>query len=294
MLRSMTGFGISEVWQGGEFLVQVQVRSTNHRYLEVSVRLPHPSVTLESEIRQLVRNSVSRGRIDVWVEVKRNKDNPPRLKVDTGLAIAYYTALKELAQILGISANLGLSDLIAVPGVLEWDPEDVWTGLTGVVAEAATEALCKLQAMRETEGAKLAQDIGERIRTIELIISVIEDRSPKVVEEYRLRLADKLARLNISQEVNAERIYQEIALMAERCDINEELSRIKSHIAQMKSMVDGSSQEPVGRKLDFLAQEIYREANTIGAKANDADISSRVVELKAEVEKIREQAQNLE
>lgn len=290
----MTGFGISEARQNNEFLIQVQIRSINHRYLEVSVRLPHPSVTIESEIRQLVRDSIARGRIDVWVEVKRNQDNSPRLKVDTGLAITYYSALKELAQILGISADLSVSDLISVPGILEWDPEDAWADLADAVKEATVEALHKLQSMRETEGARLVQDIDERVENIQSIISMIKERSPQVVEEYRQRLVDKLAKLNVDHEVNAERVYQEIALMAERCDINEELSRIRSHILQIRDMLNVDTQEPVGRRLDFLAQEIYREANTIGAKANNAEISSHVVELKAEVEKIREQAQNLE
>lgn len=293
LLKSMTGFGQGEVLAHGK-RITVEMRAVNHRFGEVVVRLPRAYGVLEERLRRLVLEHVARGRVDVFVNVVREGDKRSLVKVDKELAIAYYNSLRELGELLGISAKIGLEELLRCPEVIvlqeeEEQIEEVWIPLK----EAAQQALERLLEMREREGTCLEEDILRRIDQVEAWVEKIRSREPAVVEAYRQRLMARLEELLPGGIVDEARLVQEVAVFAERSNITEEIVRAKSHLEQLRSTVK-SAAGPAGRRMDFLLQEINREVNTISSKANDALISQWVVEVKGELEKIREQVQNIE
>lgn len=293
MLRSMTGFGRGEAVITGK-RITVEIKSVNHRYCEVATRLPRIYSALEEKIRRTVQARVSRGRLDVFVNVVQEGEKTALVKVDKGLAMAYYNSLRELGELLQISPEITAEQLSHFPGVLvlqeeEDDLDILWSGLE----EAINLAMDSLVEMREIEGNRLNYDIIHRIGKIEQFINEISVQEPKVVNNYRERLSNRVRELISDQlVVDESRLATEVAVFAERCNITEELVRLNSHLTQFRQLIN--SDDSIGRKLDFLVQELHREANTIGSKANDAEISHLVVEIKSELEKIREQIQNVE
>lgn len=293
MLRSMTGFGRGEAVITGK-RITVEIKSVNHRYCEVTTRLPRIYSALEEKTRRTVQARVSRGRLDVFVNVVQEGEKTALVKVDKGLAMAYYNSLRELGELLQISPEITAEQLSHFPGVLvlqeeEDDLDILWSGLE----EAINLAMDSLVEMREIEGNRLKNDIIHRIGKIEQFINEISVQEPKVVNNYRERLSNRVRELISDQlVVDESRLATEVAVFAERCNITEELVRLNSHLTQFRQLIN--SDDSIGRKLDFLVQELHREANTIGSKANDAEISHLVVEIKSELEKIREQIQNVE
>jgi uncharacterized protein (TIGR00255 family) len=293
LLRSMTGFGRGEAVITGK-RITVEIKSVNHRYCEVATRLPRIYSALEEKIRRTVQARVSRGRLDVFVNVVQEGEKTALVKVDKGLAMAYYNSLRELGELLQISPEITAEQLSHFPGVLvlqeeEDDLDILWSGLE----EAINLAMDSLVEMREIEGNRLNYDIIHRIGKIEQFINEISVQEPKVVNNYRERLSNRVRELISDQlVVDESRLATEVAVFAERCNITEELVRLNSHLTQFRQLIN--SDDSIGRKLDFLVQELHREANTIGSKANDAEISHLVVEIKSELEKIREQIQNVE
>lgn len=299
MLKSMTGFGRGQ-YEDENFSVTVEMKTVNHRYNEVAIRLPRFLNPLEDKIRKSILKTVNRGRIDVFINADYTSSENCTLKVDKNLAAAYHKALQEVGAAIGLEElNINsaqevmyLSRCQDVINVKEgfFDVETVWPK----VEQAVKEALQNLVAMRETEGGNIYGDFIYRADLIAEKLTQIEARSPKVVDEYQAKLTDRLNNLlaehNIA--VEPERLLQEVAIFADRASITEEIVRLKSHIKQFKIIID--SDQPVGRKLDFLIQEFNREANTIASKANDYTLAQIVVEIKAEIEKIREQIQNIE
>ena len=299
MLKSMTGFGRGQ-YEDENFSVTVEMKTVNHRYNEVAIRLPRFLNPLEDKIRKTILKTVNRGRIDVFINADYTSSENCTLKVDKNLAAAYHRALQEVGSAIGLeeltlnSAQevMYLSRCQDVINVKEgfFDVETVWPK----VEQAVAEALKNLVAMRETEGGNIYGDFIYRADLIAEKLTQIEARSPMVVEEYQAKLTDRLNNLlsdhNIT--VEPERLLQEVAIFADRASITEEIVRLKSHIKQFKNIIN--SDQPVGRKLDFLIQEFNREANTIASKANDYTLAQIVVEIKAEIEKIREQIQNIE
>lgn len=291
-VRSMTGFGRGES-AGDAGRIVVEMKAVNHRFSEVVFRMPRQFNALEDGARKLILSRVSRGRVDVFV----SWEAPARakgVKVDKELAIAYYNALIELGGEIGSKTELSLDTLARLPDVLkvedtEITAEDLWPAF-----EAATaQAVDNLIAMREREGAALTADLLARIDHLAQVGETVKTRSPQVVEEYRARLSRRLEELlGQSNMVEPQRLAQEVAMFADRSDTTEEVQRLGSHLSQFREAL--RSGESVGRKLDFLVQEIGREINTIGSKANDATITNQVVEAKSELEKIREQVQNIE
>ena len=295
MLKSMTGFGRGE-YEDADFSVTVEMKTVNHRYNEVAIRLPRFLNPLEDKIRKTILKTVSRGRIDADYTTSGNCT----LKVDKNLAAAYHKALQEVgaaigADAAGINAAAEIMYLSKCPDVINvkegfFDVESVWPK----VEQAVNQAVANLVAMRETEGGNIYGDFIYRADLIAEKLALIEERSPMVVEEYQNKLQERLTNLladnNIA--VEPERLLQEVAIFADRTSITEEIVRLKSHIKQFKQII--ASDQPVGRKLDFLIQEFNREANTIASKANDYTLAQIVVEIKAEIEKIREQIQNIE
>jgi uncharacterized protein (TIGR00255 family) len=299
MLKSMTGFGRGQ-YEDENFSVTVEMKTVNHRYNEVAIRLPRFLNPLEDKIRKTILKTVNRGRIDVFINADYTSSENCTLKVDKNLAAAYHKALQEVGSAIGLeeltlnSAQevMYLSRCQDVINVKEgfFDVETVWPK----VEQAVTEALNNLVAMRETEGSNIYGDFIYRADLIAEKLTQIEARSPMVVEEYQAKLTDRLNNLLADHNITVEpeRLLQEVAIFADRASITEEIVRLKSHIKQFKNIIN--SDQPVGRKLDFLIQEFNREANTIASKANDYTLAQIVVEIKAEIEKIREQIQNIE
>jgi uncharacterized protein (TIGR00255 family) len=292
MARSMTGFGRGEA-AGGAGRIVVEMKAVNHRFSEVVFRMPRQFGAMEEPARKLILTEVSRGRLDVFVTWEASA-RAKGVQVDKELAIAYYNALKELGEAIGSNAELTLDTLARLPDVLkvadgESTAEELWPAFEA----ALLQAVGNLVAMRVREGALLVEDLSARISRVEALRDVVAQRAPQVVEEYRNRLARRLEELlPQGNAVDPQRLAQEVALFADRSDISEELQRLGSHIAQFRQAL--ASGEAVGRKLDFLVQELGREVNTIGSKANDAAVTAQVVEAKSELEKIREQVQNAE
>jgi uncharacterized protein (TIGR00255 family) len=292
MIKSMTGYGKGEALSAqGSFVVEI--RSVNHRYGEVSARMPRVFLSQENDVKRLVSTVLKRGKIDVtvqWDEVS-GADSIPQ--VNRELAAGYYESFRQLSVELGLPSEVPLALILAQKGVLRDSGATVDEAeLLPQLTDAVRAAVVAIDSMRTREGEALAADLLARRRQLAEWIEQIRTRTPLMVVEYQQRLSVRLEQLLGDVELDPARLAQEVALLADRCDITEELVRLGSHFAQFDEAM--RMKEPVGRKLDFLMQEMNREVNTIGSKANDAVIASLVIQVKAEMEKMREQVQNVE
>ena len=291
MVKSMTGYGQGKGSSAGK-AVTIEVKSVNHRFLDISTRIPRQLTLLEERFRKLVKEYLFRGRVDIFVKMEEELEAEKRVTVDKALAEAYYESFKELGEVLNITADVSAFQLCQMDNVINQeekeDLDEIWVGME----KALSQALEQVQNMRQVEGKKLEDDVLERASVIAELAGQIESKASVVVDDYRERLRKRIEELLDSTPVNEDRIAMEVVIMAEKSDISEELVRLRSHIEQLKETFHEA--KPVGRKLDFLVQEMHREINTIGSKNNDLLISRLVVEVKSEVEKIREQVQNIE
>jgi uncharacterized protein (TIGR00255 family) len=293
MIRSMTGFGAGRgsAGAGGES-VDAEVRSVNHKYCEVKVRLPRELSALETEVVRQVKERLARGGIDVSIRRATARGTlAPR--VDLELAAEYARAFEQVRARLALPGAVSLAEVLAADGVVSLeeravDPEEA----RAAVAAAVAAALDALLEMRAREGEALARDLEGRLRVVEGIAARLGEASPRAVEQYRERLAERVADLSRGLAPDPQRLATEVALFADRTDVAEEITRLGSHVAQMRSLL--ASAEPSGRKMDFLVQEMHREANTVGSKSQSAEAAASVVTLKAEIERMREQVQNVE
>jgi uncharacterized protein (TIGR00255 family) len=292
MLKSMTGFGRGE-GQTSLGKVSVESRSVNHRYCDINIKLPKRLIPFENRIKELIRSQVSRGRVDVSVKLDAEGEEKIQLNVDFHLAEQYYRALQSLKKKLQLKDKItlglltGAKDLItAKEEATDLDP--YWQEIVPILKRSFQD----MDEMKCLEGETLAKDLKQRLEKIAEHLEEIKHQFPFRVDAYRSRLYERIRALLGGMEMDASRFQQEVAFLAERTDITEELVRAQSHLVQFVALL--KAEEPVGRKMDFLLQEINREANTVSAKANEAEISHRVVEIKAELEKIREQVQNIE
>jgi len=289
----MTGYGRSDVRDAaGSFAIEM--RSVNNRYLDVQIKLPRSLNALEPRIKKSVQDGFSRGRIDVFIARSSGESTPFKFTVDFERAEQYIGVLRELKARFSLPGEVDLSLLNALPDIIAKeevteDMESVWTLLSTGIGQA----VASLRTMREKEGESLAGDIAGRLKDIDELVSAIRTRTPLVVEQARTRMAEALEKI-LKEQPDPSRVAQEIAILAERTDVTEEITRLASHGGQFLALMQGTGREPVGRKLDFLIQEMGREVNTIASKALDAEISLQVVTIKAELEKIREQVQNIE
>lgn len=293
-MKSMTGYGRGDSSAKGVQLA-VEISSVNRRQVEVAVSLPNELDSLEADLRKIVLASVARGRISGRVTLQRPSGKANRsILINEAQAEAYKKALAKLADGMGLRDDLSLETILRLPGVMEAGEDEVDpVAMLPTLKRALGQALGQLQDMRSKEGANLGRDLAKRLDSLRRITKRVAKRAPKVVEHHRTRLLERLAKADIDvADADDERFLREVVYFTDRSDISEELTRLESHFDQ----VDGCliSNEPVGRKLDFLAQEMFREVNTIGSKANDSEISQEVVTLKTELEKIREQVQNVE
>ena len=290
-MKSMTGYGRCHIEEDGREMT-VEVKSVNHRFLDISYRLSRTLSFLDDAVRKGVGARLARGHVDVFVSYANHRQDAKEVRVDPLLAVAYRDALAQLAAAVGLDASVPLSDYARLPDVLTvQEKEEDQQAVRELFERALCGALDSLIDMREQEGERMRADILEKIANIAAIREKVADRAPLVVSEYRDKLHQRIAALT-EGEIDEARLITEVAIFADRAAIDEELVRLRSHIAAIRETVELA--EPVGRKLDFLVQELNREVNTIGSKASDTMIAQAVVSAKGEIEKLREQVQNVE
>lgn len=293
MIKSMTGYGRGEACAEGRRFT-VELKSVNNRFCEVILRQPRSLAQIEDKIKRRIQERVNRGRVDGYISIEETGEITPAVKVDKALAVAYHKAMEELKESLSISDVISIKDLISLPNVISLEqPEENVEEWLAAVEEATDRALDGLLAMRQNEGQRLKTDILQRADEIHrLILEQVSERAPLVVQEHREKLSQRLAEWLEGGVIDETRLAAEVAIFTDRADISEEIVRLSSHLQQLKEILAEGG--PVGRKLDFLVQEMNREINTIGSKANDLVITNAVVNAKSELEKIREQVQNIE
>ena len=291
MIKSMTGFGRGEYENEGRTYT-VDIKSVNHKYTDISVRLPRFLNTVEDKIRKRVSNAISRGKVDVFVSFENYSSQGTTIKINRELAKEYIKELKLLADEADLKFDVNVIDITKFPEILKLEDDEDEELIANELMIALERALESFVSMREVEGAKLVEDIEERIHVIEGKVAEITQFSSTLVEEYIQKLETRVKELMKDTVVDEARLMQEIVIFSDKSSIEEELTRLASHISQFLRLIKESS--PIGKKIDFLIQEINREVNTIGSKANCLDITNRVIEIKTEVENIREQIQNIE
>lgn len=294
MIKSMTGFGrCRTVLHGRE--ISVEIKSVNHRFFEFSCRTPKGYSFLDDKLKNLVNSRVSRGKIDMFVTVGCAEDTPAEVKINHSLVSGYLNAMKEIADTYNIKNDVTVTAISRFPDVytVSKAPENE-EEITADVLEAANVAIDSFIAMRETEGEKMKADILGRAKVILDTVDEIEERSPQTVKEYEERLLNRInsTLLDYNINIDEQRVLTEVAVFADKVAVAEETVRLRSHFAQLSKIME--SQDPIGRQIDFIIQEMNREANTIGSKVQDAEIAHMVVKIKSEIEKMREQIQNIE
>ncbi|MBC8286608.1 MAG: YicC family protein [Nitrospinae bacterium] len=293
MLISMTGFGRAEC-QDRDYSYKAEIRSVNNRFIDITTRLPKAFADMELPLKKLIKSHCARGSINITVTVSSSNDSSGEWEIKPNLALAtqYVKALQEIQTSLGLEGTIHLDSVVGLRDVMKVEPVAIDPAKEGLLLNMAEAAIASLQKMREEEGAHLQKDFAERIDSIEKHAAQIEKRQPEVIQEYKARLKEKIKLLNDGIDMDDSRLAQETAILADRCDITEEVTRLSSHLNQFRKLFD--SAEPIGRKLEFITQEINREVNTMGSKSNDTQMANLVIEMKSSLEKIREQLQNIE
>ena len=294
MIKSMTGFGRGEYTDGKRSII-AEIKSVNHRYSDITVKMPRRYTFAEDKIKNTVKDKIRRGKVDVSIIVENITENDVNIKLNSMLAKQYYDNLTELRSEFDLSGDISLQFLASLPDVMKAIPDvEDEEEITKAILEAVSEAAANLEKMRAVEGEKLAEDLIAKGEHIKEILDKIAERAPQVVTDYTARMKERIQELvGSSVQVPEDRILVEAAVFADKCAIDEEITRLNSHLIQLKTII-GEKEQPVGKKLDFLVQEMNREANTIGSKANDIIITNYMLEIKSEIEKIREQVQNIE
>lgn len=292
MIKSMTGYGRCEHIDENRKIV-IDIRSVNHRYCDITVKVPRAYGYLEEKIKEFMSGEISRGKVEIFVYIENYTNDDKVITLDHVLSENYYNVIKELKETYNLKNEIGLSDLsrfsdIFITRQQEEDKDKVWE----LVSSCLKTAVEDFVAMRLREGERLRANLAARAEAIQGMIAEIETRTPQIVAEYSQKLKDRMTELLGNFQIDESRLLTEVGIMADRVCIDEELVRLKSHFTELEKILALS--EPVGRKLDFLVQEINRETNTIGSKANDFGIAKNVVEIKSEIEKLREQIQNIE
>lgn len=291
-MKSMTGFGKSELTAEGR-KIRVEIKSVNHRYLDINIRMPRFLLFLEDDVRKFLKNVLSRGRVDVFVNYSSEREDAKSVSVDMSVLHGYLSAAERVEKELGVVNDLTAADLLRLPDAVSFEENETDEDtLRSLLLQTVQNAAKELLAAREAEGAQLLLDVNERLDTILGLSEEIAKKEDGVLEEYRVKLKQRIESLLESVPLDETRLAQEIAIYADKCNVTEEVVRVKSHVEQFLSAA--TSGLPQGRNLDFIVQELNREFNTIGSKSGDAGITKMVIAGKVEIEKIREQIQNLE
>ena len=292
MIKSMTGYGSAKGTVEG-LEITVELKSVNNRYLDSSVRLPRSFLFAEEAIKSAVQSHISRGKVDVFVSVDSSQAGDMTVRVNEPLLKGYIEAIRHIAEEYSLSDDMTAMSVSRFPDVLSVEKKDLDAeAISAGICDIAEEALQDFDTMRQREGAKLRDDVLSRLDTIDKLVSAVESEAPNTVAEYRKRLEQKMQEVLGATGIDENRILAEAAIFADHIAVDEETVRLRSHMSQLTTMINGSS--PTGRKIDFLIQEFNREANTIGSKCQNSQIAHVVVDLKSEIEKIREQIQNIE
>ena len=291
MIKSMTGYGKSNMSKNlREY--QVEIKSVNHRYLDVSVKMPRSLSYLEEEIKKAVSAKLTRGKVDVFITFNNNSLEGRDIKINTEIARMYIKELRDLAKSEGIGADIPVTEISKLPDVLTIQNNQDDETIKNELLEVTNHAIENLVEMRKVEGEKIAQDLLGRIQDVEEKVKKISSLSTGLIEEYVVKLNTRIKELLQDQEIDEARLAQEVVIYADKCSIEEEVTRLHSHIYQFRELLNGN--ETVGKKLDFMIQEMNRETNTIGSKANNLEITNEVINMKTQLENIREQVQNIE
>ena len=294
MIKSMTGFGRAEYSDGKRNII-VEIKSVNHRYFDISIKMPRRYGFAEDKVKNAVKDRIRRGKVDVSIMVENITENDVNIKLNTMVAKQYYDNLQELQKNFDVSGDITLQFLSTLPDVMKAIPDvEDEDEITKAILIPVAEAAANLEEMRAIEGEKLAEDLIAKGAHVKEILDQIAERAPQVAANYTEKLRARITELlGSSVQVPEDRILVEAAIFADKCAIDEEITRLNSHLVQLKDIITKSTQ-PDGKKLDFLVQEMNREANTIGSKANDITITGYMLDIKSEIEKIREQVQNIE
>ena len=292
MIKSMTGYGSAKGSAEG-LEITVELKSVNNRYLDTSVRLPRSFIFAEDAVKSAVQSHISRGKVDVFVTVDSAAAGDMSVRVNEALLKGYIEAIGHIAEEYSLTNDLTAMSVARFPDVLSVEKKDMDAEqIAAAISDIAEKALQDFDEMRIREGEKLRDDVLNRLDTIDSLVSIVEEKAPETVKEYRERLTQKMAEVLGTAGIDESRILTEAAIFADHIAVDEETVRLRSHMSQLRTMIGGNS--PIGRKIDFLVQEFNREANTIGSKCQNSDIAHVVVDLKSEIEKIREQIQNIE
>ncbi|MDO5779596.1 MAG: YicC/YloC family endoribonuclease [Clostridium sp.] len=293
MIRSMTSFGRSSSEEGEKRVFTVEMKSVNSRYLDINIRMPKTLISLEEEIRKMISNSLNRGKVDVFINLKNYNDGSGIPKVDINLAQGYLECLKEIETKLGVKNDVSVMQIARFPEVItvveeEDKIEEVWKELKPLISDS----LEMMVSMREVEGNKLKEDILSKVSVIEELVSKVEEFADTIPKAFKVKLEERVKELLGNVDIDESRIAMEVCMLADKATVDEEIIRLRSHINQVRETLNLN--DPIGRKLDFIVQEMNRETNTIGSKSSDIQMTNIVIDIKNILEKIREQVQNIE
>ena len=291
MIKSMTGYGKATLSvENREY--QIEIKSVNHRYLDMNIKMPRTISYLEEEVKKTIMAYVKRGKVDVFITFENNSTEGRKIQINKEIASVYIKELKKLAEEENILANIEVTEISKYPDVLSIQNEQNEEKIKQELIEVTKQAVQKLVEMRSAEGSKMAQDLLQRVEEVQQDVTKISDQSTGLIQDYVVKLESRIKELLPNHEIDQNRLVQEVVLFADKCSVQEEITRLNSHIAQFKNFLQ--AEENIGKKLDFLIQEMNRETNTIGSKANCLEITNKVIDIKTQLENIREQIQNIE
>ena len=291
MIKSMTGYGKATLSRENREY-QIEIKSVNHRYLDMNIKMPRTISYLEEEVKKTIMTYVKRGKVDVFITFENNSTEGRKIQINKEIASVYIKELKKLAEEENILANIEVTEISKYPDVLSIQNEQNEEKIKQELIEVTKQAVQKLVEMRNAEGSKMAQDLLQRVEEVQQNVTKISDQSTGLIQDYVVKLESRIKELLPNHEIDQNRLVQEVVIFADKCSVQEEITRLNSHIAQFKNFLQ--AEENIGKKLDFLIQEMNRETNTIGSKANCLEITNKVIDIKTQLENIREQIQNIE
>lgn len=291
MIKSMTGFGRSRLDKENR-IYTIEIKSVNHKYNDINIKIPRSISYLEEKVKKVVTSNISRGKVDVFITFENNSTKGKNIKINKELASIYIQELKEIAKINNINENIEVTEISKFPDVLSIENVEDEDTIWAEVLECLNSAINNFVEMRKIEGEKISEDLEKRIEEVSLKVQEISKYSTRLVDDYIVKLETRIKEILKTDVVDKDRLAQEIVIYSDKCSVEEELTRLNSHIAQFKKLI--KQDNPVGKKIDFLMQEMNRETNTIGSKANSLDITNLVIDIKTKLEDIREQVQNIE
>lgn len=291
MIKSMTGYGKATLSRENREY-QIEIKSVNHRYLDMNIKMPRTISYLEEEVKKTIMTYVKRGKVDVFITFENNSTEGRKIQINKEIASVYIKELKKLAEEENILANIEVTEISKYPDVLSIQNEQNEEKIKQELIEVTKQAVQKLVEMRSAEGSKMAQDLLQRVEEVQQNVTKISDQSTGLIQDYVVKLESRIKEILPNHEIDPNRLAQEVVIFADKCSVQEEITRLNSHIAQFKNFLQ--AEENIGKKLDFLIQEMNRETNTIGSKANCLEITNKVIDIKTQLENIREQIQNIE